>query len=31
MVMTQRNGRWACLMGEVPTEKLLNVLEGLKW
>jgi hypothetical protein len=31
MVMTERNGRWACLMGQVTVEKLLDTLGGLHW
>ncbi len=31
MVMTERNGCWACLMGQVPVEKLLETLKGLHW
>jgi hypothetical protein len=25
MVMTERNGRWLCLMGEVPADRLVDV------
>lgn len=31
MVMTLKNGRWACLMGKVPMETLLQTLAGMKW
>lgn len=31
MVMTERNGRWACLMGQAPIEKLLDTLQGIHW
>ena len=25
MVMTERNGRWICLIGRVPTERLMEL------
>ena len=31
MAMTERNGRWACLMGSLPVERLVEVLETLRW
>ena len=29
MVMTQRGGRWMCLMGEIPQDALMRLAEGL--
>jgi hypothetical protein len=31
MAMTRRNGRWVCLMGKLPTERLIDVGKGLKF
>jgi hypothetical protein len=31
MVMVQRNGRWVCLSGEEPVERLMQLAEGLKF
>ena len=31
MAMTERHGRWACLMGELPVERLVEVLARLQW
>lgn len=31
MVMTQRDGRWLCVMGELPTERLLILAEGMEF
>ena len=31
MAMTVRNNRWACLMGPLPVEKLIEALGTLKW
>ena len=31
MVMLQRNGRWVCLMGKIPTERLVDVAKGLRF
>jgi hypothetical protein len=29
MVMTERNGRWICLIGRLPAERLMNLAAGL--
>ena len=29
MVMTERNGRWICLIGELPAERLMDLAAGL--
>ncbi|HEV2294737.1 MAG TPA: hypothetical protein VGR35_12860 [Tepidisphaeraceae bacterium] len=31
MVMTQRRGRWACLIGELPAETLMDVVQQLEF
>jgi hypothetical protein len=31
MAMHERDGRWACLMGEAPVERLVDLLETLTW
>lgn len=31
MAMTERNGRWACLMGPLPVERLVESLDALRW
>jgi hypothetical protein len=31
MVMTKRDGRWICLVGELPTEKLIDLADALKF
>jgi hypothetical protein len=31
MVMSERNGRWLCVMGEEPTEKLIDVAAAMKF
>jgi hypothetical protein len=31
MAMTERNGRWVCLMGKLPTQRLIDVAKGLKF
>jgi hypothetical protein len=31
MVMTQRNARWVCLMGELPVERLMDVAAKLQF
>ena len=31
MAMHERDGRWACLMGEAPTDRLVDMLETLTW
>ena len=31
MVMTEREGRWVCLIGEVPTERLMDLAGGLQF
>ena len=31
MVMTERNGRWVCLIGELPTERLIDVATQIKF
>jgi hypothetical protein len=31
MVMTERQERWICLIGEVPPERLLDIADGLKF
>lgn len=31
MVSTQRDGRWICLMGELPAERLIDIAQGLKF
>jgi HAMP domain-containing protein len=31
MVMTERDGRWACLMGPLPVERLVEALETMRW
>lgn len=31
MVMTQRQGRWLCVMGELPVERLLDVAAGMEF
>jgi hypothetical protein len=31
MAMTERNGRWACLMGPLPVDRLLEALDTLRW
>lgn len=30
MVMANENGKWLCVMGDVPTDKLLNVAAGIR-
>jgi hypothetical protein len=31
MVMTQRNGRWVCLIGQVPAERLMDLAAKLQF
>ena len=31
MVMTERNGRWVCLIGRVPAERLMDVTSKLEF
>jgi hypothetical protein len=31
MVMTERQGRWVCLMGEAPIERLMDFAERLQF
>lgn len=31
MVMTQRAGRWVCLMGKLPTPQLINLAKQLRF
>jgi hypothetical protein len=31
MVMAQRDGRWVCLMGKLPTSRLIEVAQGLRF
>jgi hypothetical protein len=31
MAMTERNGRWICLMGKLPTQRLIDVAKDLKF
>ena len=31
MVMTQRNGRWICLIGELPAQRLMELAEKLQF
>ena len=31
MVMTQRNGRWICLIGELPAERLMDLAAKLQF
>lgn len=31
MAMTERHGRWACLMGDLPVDRLIDMLDGLQW
>jgi hypothetical protein len=31
MVMTQRNGRWVCVMGKLPTPRLMEIAKGLRF
>ena len=31
MVMTERQGRWVCLIGELPAERLMNLADGLQF
>ena len=31
MVMAQRNGRWICLMGKLPTSRLTEIAQGLRF
>lgn len=30
MVMTQQNGRWICLIGQLPSEKLVSIASAIK-
>ena len=30
MVMTEHSGRWICLMGTLPTERLVNLAEQIR-
>lgn len=31
MVMTELKGRWVCLIGELPAERLMDLADGLQW
>lgn len=31
MVMTERQGRWVCLIGELPAERLMDIADGLQF
>jgi hypothetical protein len=31
MVMTQRNDRWVCVMGKLPTTRLMEIAKGLRF
>jgi hypothetical protein len=31
MAMTERDGRWTCLMGPLPVERLIEALETMRW
>lgn len=31
MVMTQRGGRWVCVMGQLPTQKLIEIAKRLRF
>ena len=31
MVMTERQGRWVCLIGELPTDRLMDIADGLQF
>jgi hypothetical protein len=31
MAMTERNGRWVCLMGKLPTGRLIEIAKGLRF
>ena len=31
MVMTQRNGRWVCMIGQVPPEKLMSIADRIQF
>jgi hypothetical protein len=31
MVMTERQGRWVCLIGELSAERLMDVVDQLRF
>jgi hypothetical protein len=31
MIMTERHGRWVCLIGRLPTERLVDLAERLQF
>jgi hypothetical protein len=31
MTMTERNGRWVCLMGKLPNSRLIEIAKGLRY